>query len=105
MKFGQGNVFTHVCHSVHGGWSLYGVTSCLAAWSHVPSGGGLCLWSHVPSGGSLYRGGLCHGDTLPLGRDPPPYGEERVARILLECSLVFASLFSAYTPTITSQNV
>ena len=29
--------------------SLYDVTSCLAAWSPVPSRG-LCLWSHVPSG-------------------------------------------------------
>ena len=45
-----------------GGGSLYDVTFCLAAWSHVPSGGisvsrpmflmgCLCLWSHVPSGG------------------------------------------------------
>ena len=51
-----------VSHSVHRGkGSLYNVTSCLAAWPHVPSGG-LCLWSHVPSRGSL--GGL-------PDRDPP----------------------------------
>ena len=33
---GEGNVFTPVGHSDSGG--VYGVTSCLAAWSHVPSG-------------------------------------------------------------------
>ena len=39
-SLGQGNVFTRMCHSVHGGrGSLYDVTSCLAAWSHVLSGG------------------------------------------------------------------
>ena len=27
----------------------YDVTSCLAAWYHVPSQGGLCLWYHAPS--------------------------------------------------------
>ena len=37
--------------------SLYDVTSCLTAWPHVPSVGGLCAWSHVPSGGW----GLCPG--------------------------------------------
>ena len=39
-SLGQGNVFTHVCHPVHGG-SLYDVTSCLTARSYVPSGGSL----------------------------------------------------------------
>ena len=43
-----------------GWWSLYDVTSCLAAWSHVPSWG-FCLWSHVPSMGSLFRGSLSGG--------------------------------------------
>ena len=37
-SLGQGNVFTGVCLSMVGG-SLYYVTSCLAAWSHVPSRG------------------------------------------------------------------
>ena len=94
-------MFLHlsVSHSVQGG-SLYDVTSCLAAWSHVPSGGGLCLWSHVPS-----RRGLCPGGSLCLGvfsvqrslsgREflsgrPPPYGEERAVRILLECFLLLS---------------
>ena len=46
-----------VCHSVHWGGGLYDVTSCLAAWSHVPSRGSLCL---VPCSfyGGLYPGGL-----------------------------------------------
>ena len=39
----KGNIFTGMCHSVHwgggeGGGALYGVTSCLAARSHFPSG-------------------------------------------------------------------
>ena len=58
-SLGQGNVFRGVCLSMG---CLYDVTSCLAAWSHVPSGG-LCPWSHIPSGKSLSRrvreGGLC----------------------------------------------
>ena len=59
QSLGQGNDFTRVCHSVHGG-SLYDVTSCLAARSHVPSRGG--LW------GSLSHGGLCAGRGSLSGR-------------------------------------
>ena len=87
---------------------LYDVTSCLTAWSHVPSGG-LCAWSHVPSwgdvptgggglptggGASAYRGGegLCTGGGgLPMGggwAEPPLKLQKRVVRILLECFLV-----------------
>ena len=96
----QGNVFTHVCHAVHRGpgGSLYDVTSCLTAWSNVPSGGALCLWSHLSSGGNVCPGGgLCpsgvsvQGDLCPMGlclsvsfQGDPPYGEERAVRILLE---------------------
>ena len=66
---GQGNVFTHVCHSVYSGrGSLYDVTSCLAAWSHVPSGRGLCLLSHVPSGGYPWQ--RPPWTETPLDRDP-----------------------------------
>ena len=46
----QGNVFIRMCHSVQGG-SLYDVTSCLAAWSHVPSGGSLSRGASVQEGG------------------------------------------------------
>ena len=47
-----------VSHSVHrkGVESLHGVTSCLAAWSHVPSGGGPLSWRGLCLGGSLSRG-------------------------------------------------
>ena len=59
--------------------SLYNVTSCLAAWSYVPSEGSLflvpysfwgsCLWYHVPYGGSWTETPL---DRDPSGRAPPP---------------------------------
>ena len=107
-------IFSQACvsHSVHEGeGSLYDVTFCLAAWSHVHSRG-LCLWPHVPSRGvSVQRrvsvqgvsvwdrdpvqgggrglcsvGGLCPAGSLS-GRHPT-FGEEQVVRILLECFLV-----------------
>ena len=99
-SLGNGNVFTHVCNSVHRG-PLYDVTSCLVAWSHVPSGG-LCPWSHVPSRG------LCLGRHCPENpqkthrhRDPT---FKRALRILLECALVLCK-FVAYqikSPNINS---
>ena len=79
-SFVQGNVFTGVCLSTGG--SLYNVTSCLAAWSHVFSGGSLslvpCSFQGVsvqeglcPMGisvkGSLCRRGLCLGGLCPWG--------------------------------------
>ena len=89
------------------GVSLYDVTSYLAAWSHVPSGG-LSPWSHVPSGvsvkgvsvqgipvwGSLsggisVQGSLCLGG-VSVGRLLE--SEKRVVRILLECFLVSSVL-------------
>ena len=57
-----------------GGGSLYNITSCLAA------------WSHVPLGGISAQGGLCQGDP------PLPYSEEWAVCILLECFLL--SIFS-----------
>ena len=88
------DVFTPVCQSFCSGGSPCDVTSCLAAWSHVPSRGvsvsgpmlfpggslslvpcsfqgGLFLWSHVPSRGvSFYGpmflpGGLCLWSHVP----------------------------------------
>ena len=62
-SMGQSNVFTFVCHSVHRRIrSLYGVTSCLADWSHVPSRGSLSLvpcsfWGFLLAG-SLFRESL-----------------------------------------------
>ena len=85
LSLERGNVFTRVCHSVHGGGggvggvSVYGVTACLADWSHVPSIAGVSL-----SWGSLYTG--LKGAPSP-DRDPL-YGNERAIRILLEWFLV-----------------
>ena len=62
------------------GGFLYDVTSCLAAWSHVPGGtveGGLCL------GGFLSR-----GRGVSVREIPHLYSEERAVRFLLECFLV-----------------
>ena len=49
------------CLSVHG-VGRFSVTSCLAAWCHVPSRS-LCFWPHLPSRGALTRGRrvLCPG--------------------------------------------
>ena len=55
-------MFTRVCDSVQGG-------------SRSLSRGGVSVL------GGLCPGCLCHGD-------PPPYGNERAVRILLECVLV-----------------
>ena len=80
-------IFSQACvsHSVHGvRGSSYDVTSCLGAWSHVPSGkGGLCL---VPCSfwGVSVQGSLCQGDP-PKER---PHQECWAVRILLECFLV-----------------
>ena len=50
-------------------------------------GGSLCL---VPcsflGGGVSVQGGLCQGD--PHQTETPPFSEERVVRILLECFLL-----------------
>ena len=80
-SLGQGNVFAPVCHSVQGG-SLYDVTSCLAAWSHIPSGGSLSRGSlsgvsvqggslsGVSVGGGVFvQGGSLSGGSLSGG--PP----------------------------------
>ena len=58
----------HVSVILSTGGSLYEITSCLGASSHVPSGG-LCPWSHVPPRGvSVQRGSLSWGS---LSRGDP----------------------------------
>ena len=97
-SLGKGNVFSHVSHSVQRGrGSLYDVTSCLAAWSHVPWGGGvsvsspmflgvgslpqvLCSFQGVSVSGTMFLPGGSPWqspktdnplDRDPLDRDPP----------------------------------
>ena len=80
-SLGQGNVFTPVCLFT---WeSLYDVTSCLAAWSYVPSKG------ISVSGPMFLVGGL---PPERVGQTPSRTGK-RVVRILLECFLVSRSIF------------
>ena len=58
----QGNIFTGVCLSMG---SLYDVTSCLAAWSHIPSRSlPFSQCSNVPSRGSLSRERVSVGGCL-----------------------------------------
>ena len=77
----QGNVFTPVCLFTLG--SLYDVTSCLTAWSHVPSK------AVSVSGPMFLLGGL---PPEGVGQTLPRTGK-RVVRILLECFLVSRSIF------------
>ena len=55
-------IFSDMCHSVHGGWPLYDITSCLAAWFHVSYGG-------VSVSGPMFLlgGGLCPRGSLSGG--------------------------------------
>ena len=70
-SLGQGNVFTHVCYSVHRGrGSLYDVTSCLVAWPHVPSRGSL---SRGDSAGGVSVQGVLSG--RPPRQRPPHMGK------------------------------
>ena len=61
-SLGKGNVFTRLSFCSWEG-SLYDVTSCLAAWSHVPSGVGVSV-----SGPMFLLGGLRETP----GQRPPP---------------------------------
>ena len=70
QSLGQGNVFTSVCQSF---CSQGGEVSVRGVFVQ-----GLSLSRGCLSGGSLCQGRL------------PPHGEERAARILLECTLVMA---------------
>ena len=83
-KLRQGNVFTPVCHSVHGG--------CLPQ----------CMLGYTPPQADTPRADTSPGRHLqqtppwedtPLGQTPPPLPSrrllQRTVRILLECILVF----------------
>ena len=87
-SLGQGNIFTPVCHSVHGegrrAWLLWGGHAWLLrgdAWLLRGGGGmrGCSQWGcvHGCLGGHAWDT-MTHGDTV----------NERAVRILLECILV-----------------
>ena len=78
-SLGQGNVFTCVCHSVHRD-GVSDVTSCLAAWSNVPSRGVL--------GHMFIRGGESAYRWVKQNPSPPPELGKWTVRIPLECILV-----------------
>ena len=75
-------LYLSVSHSVHGG-ALYDVTSCLAAWSHVPSRG-LCLDGSLSGGvcgeGVSVKGGLCE-----RGQKPPSSAATRAHTGMHSC--------------------
>ena len=74
-SLGQGNVFTSVCHSVHGGVVCLSMHHrshdrgvCQGGVSGVSLSGGVSVWD-VSVWGSV-SGGLCQGD--PPYRQRPP---------------------------------
>ena len=110
-------MFLHlsVSHSVHREkGSLYNVTSCLAAWPHVPSGGSLslvpCSFQGVSGGSPRQRPPIDRDpfDRDPLDRDYPqtethrqrdlPFSKEWALHILLECILVWQNLRVSIRP-------
>ena len=101
-SLGQGNIFTRVCHSVHGEGSPMSLASWLPGpilllgglcpWSHVPSRESY-PWSHVPSRGGPVAGPMFLPGGLPTmvgWLDPPNQKSRQYVRILLECFLVTA---------------
>ena len=97
-SLGQGNVFTHVCHSVHGRGDWL---PSMHHRSHdhlgvhleggLPTGGvciqGLCIWRSICIQGDLHReGSACR----VVGHTPLPTGTGKVGCThLLQCFLVF----------------
>ena len=65
--------------------SLYDGTSCLAAWSQVPSKGSSVQGFSVQGEGSLSRGAFLSMESLCR---ETPESEKRAVRVLLECFLV-----------------
>ena len=72
-SLGQGNMFTPVCHSVHGGggWSRGGLSGLGGAWS---CGGGAWFQGDAWFRGCLVLGGYLVGGCLVLGGVPGPGG-------------------------------
>ena len=79
-SLGQGNIFTPVCHSVHGGG---GGVACSQGVCSGGGGAGAC------SGGVPTPGGVCSWG-VPGGDDPPWTTTMWAVHILLECNLVIS---------------
>ena len=73
-------MFLQVSVCAREGESLHDVISCLASWSHVPSGGSLSLVLCSFQGVSVRGAGVCLC---------PGESEKRAVCILLECFLVY----------------
>ena len=102
-KLGQGNVFTGVCDSVHGGgcllwgvWSWGGIPACTEADTHPPLGSDTPPWSRHSPGEQTppWEQTLPRGADTPLGADPPP-PREADARIR-SMSGRYASYWNAF---------
>ena len=100
-SFGQRNVFTHVCHSVHRGEGVSVWCNFLSGWlvpcsyvSHFAFSISFVSRSRrvSASGPMFHPGGPCPGDGICQWDFPwtkiPLYSDERAVRILLECFLV-----------------
>ena len=98
-SFGQGNIFTPVCHSVHGGGGRGGIPACIAG--DIPAclaAGGCAIPACLAVGGVLSQHALQQGEGGLLrmgllqgggaGGHPPGRLLLRAVRILLECILV-----------------
>ena len=113
-SLGQSNVFTHMCHSVHGGRGLcmlslpvwltgpmfllgresLSLVPCSFQGGLCPGCGGVsCLGVSVGGKGSVLGGGPCQGDTP--SRDTP-YGNKQAVHILQNA---FLFSMTAVSPT------
>ena len=86
-SFGQGNIFTSVCHSVHrGGLQIFGGVSNFSGGGGGADPGGVPL---IIRGGFLqiFGGGRLHRNTVNV----------RPVHILLECILVYFKISIRYS--------
>ena len=88
-KWQQGNVFTPVCHSVHRGALCQGETD--TPYTETP--GQRPPGERPPDRDSLHRD---PPRQRPSKQRPPPYSNQLVVRILLECILIL-KIYSPFT--------
>ena len=114
-SLGQGNIFTSICHSVHGGgmrggWvcvvgGMCGRAACMARGCAWQWKGGHGMWGMCGGGYAWQEKWLLHwvvhillecilvsmgcvSHSVPR-QTPSPYSKEQAVRILLECFLVY----------------